>query len=117
MVVNGETLPPEENPESQSEKIQSLRKDLFSGEVELDNLEYCKKTLELRNLIKEETGQDIFLPSGNGYTPDGNDIEAAERTARIMQECIDKSNGDSGVFTSLLSSQIPNDMINKRKGR
>lgn len=117
MVVNGETLPAEENPESNEDKKARLRKELYSGECELNNLEYCVKTLELRDILKEETGEDPFLPKGPGYNITKDDIEAAEKTATIIRECINNCNGDSGVFTSLLSSRIPNDPIMNRKGR
>lgn len=111
MVVNGETLPAEENPENIEDKKARLRKDLFSENVSLNNLEFVEKSIELRDTILEDEGEDIFLP------PNATDAdkEAVDRVVGIYKDCIEKSNGDSGVFTSLIASKIPNDII--KKGR
>lgn len=111
MVVNGEKLPAEENPENIEDKKARLRKDLFSENVSLNNLEFVEKSIELRDTILEDEGEDIFLP------PNATDAdkEAVDRVVGIYKDCIEKSNGDSGVFTSLIASKIPNDII--KKGR
>lgn len=115
MVANGETLPEQEQQESNTEKISRLRKELFSEGANLDNLDYIKKSVELREAILDETGEDIFLPNGSQYNPTTSDKESVEKTVKIFKDCIERSQGDSGVFTSLLQSYIPNDIV--RKGR
>ena len=98
-IVNGgpitQSPPQEEKPD-----IKQLREKLFKGES--NNLEYAKTMLKLRKAIMDEGGIDPFVPVGEKYVPDNSDLEAAERVATVLQECIDASEGDSGVFTNLL---------------
>lgn len=94
---NGEgSLPPEE-------KIEDLRKQLFNPDHELNNLEYVDNVLKLRNRILKETGEDIFVArKSNLYSPDQSSYEAAERVAKIFEECIERAEGDPDVFTAEL---------------
>ena len=93
--------------------IKALRDDLFKGEH--SNLEYCKKALALRKAIMDEGGVDPFVPIGEKIIPEDSDFAAAERVATIMQECIDASEGDSGVFTNLLQLRTIDAMPNRGK--
>ena len=79
--------------------IDGLRKELFSGEKDLTNLEYAKKALELRNALIERDGVDIFVGRGSKLTPTDDDYEAAQRVADGFQQCIDVAQGDSEIFT------------------
>lgn len=100
-VLNGgssnQTPPVEEKPD-----IKKLRQDLFNEKSNLSNLEYAKKCLELRKAIMDGGGIDPFVPVGEKIIPEESDFKAAERVAKVLQECIDSSEGDSGVFTNLL---------------
>lgn len=99
-LLNGETIEASEAPAEPD--ISQLRKELFSGEETLTNLEYVTKALELRSAIIERGEPDPFLPVGHQISPTPADIEAANRVARVMQECVDNADGDSALFTSLL---------------
>ena len=55
--------------------IDELRNSLF-GE-ELNNLDYAKKALELRDAIIEKEGKDIFVGRGSKLTPTTEDYECA----------------------------------------
>ena len=101
-VLNGGSLQSGSPKADEKPDIKQLREDLYGGKVQLNNLEYAKKTLELRKALMDEGEIDPFVPVGQNITPDANDFEAAERVASIIQECIDTSEGDSGVFTNLL---------------
>lgn len=79
--------------------IDGLRRELFSGEKDLTNLEYAKKALELRDAIIERDGVDIFVGRGSKLTPTDEDYEAAQRVADGFQQCIDVAQGDSEIFT------------------
>ena len=79
--------------------IDGLRRELFSGEKDLTNLEYAKKALELRNALIERDGVDIFVGRGSKLTPTDEDYEAAQRVADGFQQCIDVAQGDSEIFT------------------
>ena len=101
---NGQATPPEKAD------IKALRTELYGPKcAELSNLDFCKKTLELRNAVIEQEGYDPFLPHGAKIKPDENDIERAEAVAKTMQKCIDESNGNSEVFTALLQAETAND--------
>ena len=90
--------------------IDGLRKELFSGEKDLTNLEYAKKALELRDAIIERDGVDIFVGRGSKLTPTDEDYEAAQRVADGFQQCIDVAQGDSEIFTRELM-RITEDVV------
>ena len=79
--------------------IDELRQDLFSGKKDLTNLEYAKKSLELREALIERDGVDIFVGRGSKLTPTDEDYEAAQRVADAFQQCIEVADGDSEIFT------------------
>lgn len=102
-LINGETI--EATETASSPDIAQLRKDLFSGEGELTNLEYVSKALELRDALIEKGERDPFLPFGHNIAPTPQDIEAANRVAKVMKECVEAADGDSDLFTSLLQRE------------
>lgn len=97
-LVNGETidLPADKEPVD----INALRKDLFLKEH--NNLDYAKGLLELREAVKNESGEDIFLPKGHGVQITQADYDTAEKVATAFQHCIDYAEGDSEIFTTEL---------------
>ena len=111
-VINGgdgagngqQKVPPEEVD------IEALREKLYGPKSsELSNLEYWKYTLELRDAVIKRDGIDPFLPHGANIKPNDNDVDRAKAVAKVVQECIDEADGDSGVFTALLQSKTNND--------
>ena len=70
--------------------IDALRKDLFSEDSDLSNLEYVKKAVALR---------DALIDEGNKVAPTDEDYEAAERVAQAYKHCIEVADGDSEIFT------------------
>lgn len=111
--LNGGDPDDEEEDPKDKPDIKALRDDLFKGEH--SNLDYCKKALALRKAIMDEGGVDPFVPIGEKIIPDASDFAAAERVATVMQECIDASEGDSGVFTNLLQLRTIDVMPNRGK--
>ena len=104
-IINGAELPEEmkHREEKQKVDIQALRNELYGNKNnEMTNLEYIQKTLELRNAIIEQGGDDPFVDKGHNVNPTREDYEAAEMVAQIYQECIDYANGDSQLFTQEL---------------
>ena len=79
--------------------INALRKDLFSEDSDLNNLEYVKKAVALRDALIDEEGVDIFVAKGNKVAPTDEDYEAAERVAQAYKLCIEVADGDSEIFT------------------
>ena len=96
------------NPKKEEDKevadINELRKRLRKDDP--SNLEYVKNVLELREAVLSSGGNDPFLPYGKKIVPTNDDIEAANRVATVLKECVDYANGDSLLFTNELYRRI-----------
>lgn len=96
------------NPRKEEDKevadINELRKRLRKDDP--SNLEYVKNVLELRDAVLSSGGNDPFLPYGKKIVPTNDDIEAANRVATVLKECVDYANGDSLLFTNELYRRI-----------
>lgn len=96
------------NPKKEEDKevadINELRKRLRKDDP--SNLEYIKNVLELRDAVISSGGNDPFLPYGKKIVPTNDDIEAANRVATVLKECVDYANGDSLLFTNELYRRI-----------
>lgn len=101
-LVRGETI---EQP-VEAVDADKLRKELFSGDADMSNLEYMTKTMQLRDAIIDAGGTDPFLPYGKKILPTDEDIATANRVAGVIQECIDYADGDSAVFTNELQRRM-----------
>ena len=97
------------------ENINNLRKKLFSKGSNLDNLEYCKTAVELRDALIKNGERDPFLPFGHNVVATESDHETAERVANVMKECIDYADGDSDIFTNELQRRTVDVVIPKKK--
>ena len=97
------------------ENINNLRKKLFSKGSNLDNLEYCKTAVELRDALIENGARDPFLPFGHNVVITESDNESAERVASVLKECIDYADGDSDIFTNELQRRSVDIVIPKKK--
>lgn len=98
-LINGGQI---EDPNAKPVDKDAIRKELFSQDNGLSNLEVWQKTLTLRQAILDEGGNDPFLPQGQKIAPTAEDVEAANRVAKVVQECIDYADGDSRIFTNEL---------------
>ena len=99
-VVNGSSV---EAPKQEVvESIPELRKALFNEEQSLSNLEFTKKSLELRRQLIANGEPDPFLPVGQQIQPTDYDIATANKVADVLQECVDYAEGDNDVFTNEL---------------
>lgn len=97
-LANGETV--ETGKKVSHRPVQEIRDDLFNKEN--NNLQFWMKALELRGAVLEDEGKDIFLPVGHEYQATDADINAANKVADVVQQCIDYAEGDSMVFTNEL---------------
>ena len=97
------------------DKINELRTKLFSKGSSLDNLEYCKTAVELRDALIEKGERDPFLPFGHNVVATDSDHETAERVANVMKECIDYADGDPDIFTNELQRRTVDVVIPKKK--
>ena len=99
-LINGGQI---ETKEAEPVDKDALRKALFTQDCEnLSNLEYWQKTLQLRQAIIDDGGQDPFLPYGQKIAPTAEDVQKASNVAKVVQECIDYAQGDSRIFTNEL---------------
>ena len=109
-IINGGKAGSGQQEAPKEPDIEALKAKLYGPKSsELNNLEYWKTALELRNAVIKKDGVDPFLPHGANIKPTEFDAERAEAVATVVQECIDEAEGDSGVFTALLQSKINND--------
>lgn len=97
------------------ENINNLRKKLFSNESNLNNLEYCKAAVELRDELIKKGERDPFLPFGHNVVATDSDYETSERVATVMKECIEYADGDSDIFTNELQRRTVDVVIPKKK--
>ena len=113
-LVDGAELPPDvkgkiaEAETDPEKRIASLRDELFGpNRKDMTNLETVQKTLELRKLIIEKTGIDPAVSSIKN--PDDSDYEMAEKTAELLESCIEAADGNPEVFTAVLQSKLQDD--------
>ena len=109
-LANGESI--DTGKAKKHRPVQEIRDDLFNKEN--NNLQFWTKTLELRKAVLEDEGKDIFLPVGHDYQLTDNDINAANKVADVVQQCIDYADGDSMVFTNELQRRT-NDSATPRR--
>lgn len=115
-ILDGDLGPDDpEDDKKDSKTVSELRDELFKPKKELNNLEFAKKTLDLRDKIMEEGGVDPFLPQGSKVRITAEDREAAQRVAESMKHCIDIADGDSEIFTRELMRITKDAMPEVRK--
>ena len=111
-IVNGQTI--ELGQAQQSKKdIDELRKAVFKDES--TNLEYWTNVLDLRDALIEKGERDPFLPYGQKILPTNEDVECANRVAKVVRECIDYAEGDTEAFTNELQRRTVDTPMPRRK--
>lgn len=73
---------------------------------ETNNLEYTKAALELRQQLIDEGKRDPFLPNSSQIPTTSIDVEGAEKVAKVLQECVDESEGDPETFNFLFGKRV-----------
>ena len=111
-IVNGQTI--ELGQVQQSKKdIDELRKAVFKDES--TNLEYWTNVLDLRDALIEKGERDPFLPYGQKILPTNEDVECANRVAKVVRECIDYAEGDTEAFTNELQRRTVDTPMPRKK--
>lgn len=82
--------------------IKELRKNMFTTECDMTNLDYVSNALKLRDALIEKGEKDPFLPVGEKIIPTEEDIATANRVANILRDCVEYADGDSAIFTNEL---------------
>lgn len=111
-LVNGQQV---ESPNTAKISNDELRKDLFTKN--LSNLEFVKKTLQLRQNILEEKGEDVFAPDGPQFSFSDEDRRDAQRVADALQHCVDVADGNSSIFTNELQRILKDVPLPNRRSR
>ena len=115
-LANGTPMEGKVEPKVSSvDKINELRTKLFGKVSNLNNLEYCKAAVDLRDALIENGERDPFLPFGHNVVATDSDYETANRVATVMKECIDYADGDSDIFTNELQRRTVDVVIPKKK--
>lgn len=92
-----------------------LRKELYVDKSCKSNLEYWTKTMQLRDAIIEDGGQDPFCANGTKIAPTMEDFAAADRVAAGINHCIEVADGDNSIFTNELQRIMVDVPIPRRK--
>lgn len=111
-LANGEQV---EAPHTPKVSNDELRKDLFTKK--LSNLEFVEKTLQLRQNILDESGEDIFAPDGPQFSFSDEDKRDAQRVADALQSCVDVADGNSAIFTNELQRILKDTPLPNRRSR
>lgn len=110
-LVNGQV----EAPNTPKVSNDELKKDLFTKN--LSNLEFVEKTLQLRQNILDERGEDIFAPDGPQFSFSDEDRRDAQRVADALQSCVDTADGNSAIFTNELQRILKDTPLPNRRSR
>lgn len=106
-LANGETVAgASATAPDNAERINDLRKRLFDKDAQMSNLEYTETALQLRDLIIDDGGADIFLPRGHEVLATNADVEAASRVADVLRYCVEYADGNSDIFTDELQRRM-----------
>ena len=97
-MINGETIK-NSAPEPEVD-IDKLRSELLTKDM--TNMEYTKKSLELRNELLKRGEHDPFAPYRHNAEPEESDLVAASKAANALQHCLDVANGYPDVFNNEL---------------
>lgn len=108
-VVNGQDIEVEGQPKVRD--TDEIRDELFNHEH--TNLDYIKLVLELRDNLISKGEPDPFLPMGSQISATAEDIAAAEKVAKVYQECVDYADGDSALFTQELMRRTNTSIYDK----
>ena len=104
-----------EAPNTTKVSNDELRKELFSKN--LSNLEFVEKTLQLRQNILDQKGEDIFCPDGPQFSFTDEDRRDAQRVADALQSCVDVADGNSAIFTNELQRILKDTPLPNRRSR
>lgn len=72
-----------------------------------NNLDYCKKIIEMDDWYLENKGESIFDPYGREVQVTANERETSRRVHEALQSCIDKAEGNPKAFDDELSRVCP----------
>lgn len=103
--VEGSGSSTEDKEPTAEEKFKSFKEAVTRlSENKGNNLEQAKDLLKCRDYIAETTGREAFLPDSG--TSDMKEIDDAEHVADILQQSVERADGDPDVFNQAFGSRI-----------
>ena len=118
-VLKGENLDLPKAPVDKKKRMEELKTQLYGKGIEdsnMTNLDYIKDTLELRNLIIEEGGDDPFLGvRKEGVVVTDKDYEKAQTIADTLQDMVDEADGSADAFRTIYARRVVEMMPQKKK--
>ena len=101
------TETPSDTTIKKTDKIKELRKELFAGEgFKGTNYEYSKKALELRDLILETEGKDIFSNSASIASGSSDRAVAVAEHLKSLIKQAENTDSPAEAFTGLLKGSV-----------
>ena len=101
------TETPTDNTIKRTDRIKELRKELFEGEgFKGTNYEYSKKALELRELILETEGKDIFSNSASIASGSSDRAEVVAEHLKTLIKQAENTDSPAEAFTGLLKGSV-----------
>lgn len=121
-LVDGEEIEVEKNENENTninEEISKLRASILTEDSDMSNLDYWANALSLRKKIIERDGEDAdpFLPNSSQVDVTEADKQAVDRVVSVVEDCIEKANGDNAAFVALMTASIKDDPISKANAR
>lgn len=120
-VLKGESLNLPKAPIDKKKRMEELRTCLYGKGIEnsnMTNLEYIQKTLELRDLIIENGGDDPFLgirKRGVGVTED--DYNKAQSIADALKEMVDDAKGSPDALRTIYSQRVVDVVVPQKQNK
>ena len=104
-LVTGENIKEQEKPKEPD--ITELRNFAYGKNSDtINSIDYVQAVLKLRKAIMDKGNPDPAVPRGKKSNPTQADYIEIERTANILQECIDCANGDNNVFNAEIRRRL-----------
>ena len=115
-LISGGQITPQTEPAKVD--IDKIRKETLTTDCQLNSLKYWENVLTLRDTSIKETGKDPFVPQGSKILATPEDVEVADRVARVVRECIDYADGDANIFQNeLMRRTVDTGMMARRPRR
>lgn len=115
-LIKNDRLEEDKGPkESNPDKIKRLTNELYSDKREsMSNLEYCQKTVELRDAIIAEGGRDPFLPTAGNEKDSFANQQTAEKVANGLKNMVKDADGNPEAFNALFQARVEDSSVPKR---
>lgn len=116
-LIDGQPAAAAAGESKEKPSLEELKNALYHPDHKLNNLEYVSRSVEYRDALLEETGEDCYV-AVNPQDPNFDEAAArvkAQNVADVYHQCIDACNGNAAVFTAQLASRMNDIALPRRK--